>query len=68
MSAFKVLLSLFTVRFFMEFVKTQQQSYTFDLWLSVGQILSLPFIVAGAALILRAGKSVVYTPPSSKAC
>ena len=40
-------LTIFTVRFFLEFVKTKQAAYNVDQLLTTGQWLSLPFIVLG---------------------
>ena len=48
------LASMFSMRFFLEFFKTRQASYTTDLSISVGQSLSLPFIVLGLILLIRA--------------
>jgi prolipoprotein diacylglyceryl transferase len=48
------LLLVFTARFFIEFVKQRQAAYEQNLRWSVGQWLSLPFIVAGALLLWRA--------------
>jgi len=45
---FGILLSLvFIARLFIEFVKTKQEAYSNDLWLSTGQLLSIPFILIG---------------------
>jgi len=40
-------LTIFTVRFFLEFVKTKQAAYNVDQLLTTGQWLSLPFIALG---------------------
>ncbi|MCG8016258.1 MAG: prolipoprotein diacylglyceryl transferase [Candidatus Thiodiazotropha sp. 'RUGA'] len=48
------LIGVFTTRFLVEFVKSKQAAYTTDVWLSTGQLLSLPFIAAGIVLILLA--------------
>jgi prolipoprotein diacylglyceryl transferase len=40
-------LTIFTSRFFLEFVKSKQAHYTTDLPFSTGQILSIPFITLG---------------------
>lgn len=47
------LVLVFTARFFIEFVKAEQAAYDVGV-LSVGQCLSIPFIAAGAALLVRA--------------
>ena len=46
------LVLVFTSRFFLEYFKTRQEMYSHEFWLTTGQILSLPFIFAGAALIV----------------
>jgi phosphatidylglycerol---prolipoprotein diacylglyceryl transferase len=48
------LVSVFTARFFLEFVKEPQEAYAQNSPLSVGQWLSLPFVAAGAFLLWRA--------------
>ena len=48
------LLLVFTARFFLEFVKARQASYSSKLPLSVGQLLSVPFLLAGIVLIIYA--------------
>lgn len=45
------LLLVFTARFFWEFVKARQASYSSNLPVSVGQLLSIPFLLAGIVLI-----------------
>lgn len=50
------LVSVFTSRFFIELVKTKQEAYSSDFWMSTGQMLSIPFVVAGLVLILMALK------------
>ena len=46
-------LTIFTARFFLEFIKTKQASYETGI-LSTGQMLSLPLIVLGAGLLIWA--------------
>jgi prolipoprotein diacylglyceryl transferase len=46
------LILIFTSRFFIEFVKSSQESYSTSFWMSTGQILSIPFIIAGILLII----------------
>jgi prolipoprotein diacylglyceryl transferase len=41
------LVTIFIARFGLEFVKTKQATYANDFWLSTGQMLSIPFILAG---------------------
>jgi phosphatidylglycerol---prolipoprotein diacylglyceryl transferase len=47
---------VFSARFVLEFVKTPQAEYEMGFPLTVGQLLSIPFVIAGAVLIVRAGK------------
>jgi prolipoprotein diacylglyceryl transferase len=44
-------LTIFTARFFLEFIKTKQAAYETGL-LSTGQMLSIPFILLGSALLI----------------
>jgi prolipoprotein diacylglyceryltransferase len=39
-------------RFFLEFIKTKQAAYTNDFGLSTGQLLSIPFMLAGLFFII----------------
>jgi phosphatidylglycerol:prolipoprotein diacylglycerol transferase len=48
------LVSTFTARFFLEFFKQPQASYEQNFSISVGQWLSVPFVLAGAVLWWRA--------------
>ncbi len=52
-----MLVWLFTARFLIEFIKLPQEAFEETMALNMGQILSLPFMLAGAALIVW---SVVY--------
>ena len=45
---------LFLCRFLIEFVKTPQESFEVGMLLNMGQLLSLPFIIAGVVLVVRA--------------
>ena len=47
---------LFACRFLIEFVKNPQESFEVGMTLNMGQWLSVPFIVAGIILIVRAMK------------
>jgi len=42
----------FTVRFILEFFKEKQASYTNEFMLTTGQLLSIPFIIIGIALLV----------------
>jgi prolipoprotein diacylglyceryl transferase len=48
------LVLMFPARFYLEFFKTRQAAYESEYWLSVGQWLSVPFILAGIYLVYRA--------------
>jgi phosphatidylglycerol---prolipoprotein diacylglyceryl transferase len=48
------LVTVFTARFFLEFLKERQEDFQLHLPLDVGQLLSLPFIAAGVFLLWRA--------------
>ncbi len=56
------LVSVFTFRVLIEFVKQRQADYEQHFPLSVGQFLSIPFILAGAWLLWRALRSSRKTP------
>jgi len=49
-------LFVFGIRFFLEFFKTKQADYQWDIPLSTGQVLSVPFILMGIVWILWALK------------
>ncbi len=46
------LVLLFTARFLIEYIKENQEAFEDSLAINMGQILSIPFIIAGIALIL----------------
>ena len=48
---------IFTSRLFIEFTKADQEVWESGMLLNMGQLLSLPFIIAGAYFIWRAQKS-----------
>jgi prolipoprotein diacylglyceryl transferase len=43
---------VFSIRFVLEFFKTEQAAYSIDLPISTGQMLSIPFALAGIGLIV----------------
>ncbi len=47
------LVTVFTFRFFIEYVKVRQAAYGYELPLSVGQWLSIPMVAIGAVLLIR---------------
>ncbi|MES9971012.1 MAG: prolipoprotein diacylglyceryl transferase [Candidatus Thiodiazotropha sp.] len=46
------LVTVFSARFMIEFVKEKQAAYSFDYWVNTGQLLSIPFILAGCILLV----------------
>lgn len=58
------LTSVFGFRFFVEFVKERQAAYGGDLPLSVGQLLSIPLVIAGVVLLVRALRNGI--PPANR--
>jgi prolipoprotein diacylglyceryltransferase len=48
---------IFLTRFFVEFIKNNQESFEENMVINMGQILSLPFIITGIWLIVRALKT-----------
>lgn len=53
---------IFSARFFIEFIKEEQEAFEKGMALNMGQILSIPFVVAGVVLIFLAVKKgpVIY--------
>jgi len=47
---------IFFTRFMLEFIKNDQESFEANFFLNMGQLLSLPFIIWGIYLIIRAYK------------
>ena len=50
------LIGIFFSRFLVEFVKNNQESFENDMFLNMGQILSIPFVIAGIWLIINSNK------------
>ena len=48
------LMSIFTMRFFIEFLKERQVDFEEGMSLDMGQLLSIPFIVLGIAILINA--------------
>jgi phosphatidylglycerol:prolipoprotein diacylglycerol transferase len=57
------LILLFSARFFVEFIKNDQVGFEQTMALNMGQILSIPFILAGICFIIYANK---YAKPYSR--
>ena len=51
------LVTMFTIRFLLEYTKTRQAAYTTDLPFSTGQLLSIPYVILGILWIIWAFKS-----------
>jgi prolipoprotein diacylglyceryl transferase len=47
------LILLFTFRFFVEFIKEPQEAFEATMVLNMGQILSIPFVIAGIILLIH---------------
>ena len=47
------LILVFTARFFIEFTKEGQTARDFELALNTGQLLSIPFVIAGCIILIR---------------
>ncbi len=60
MGAFFIL--MFSARFFIEFIKEDQEAFETGMLLNMGQWLSIPFILTGIFLVLRAMKrpEIIY--------
>ena len=52
--AFVGLIGVFLTRFFLEFIKTEQEAFEVGWPLYMGQWLSIPFVVLGVWMIVRA--------------
>lgn len=50
------LIGIFLTRFFIEFIKVEQEAFEKDMLLNMGQLLSIPFILFGAFMIWYAMK------------
>lgn len=64
------LISVFTARFFIEYLKFEQSDFEIDLinqlGLNMGQILSIPFVLMGVILLLWLRKKGKFTPEAKK--
>ena len=47
-------LIVFVTRFCLEFIKNDQEAFEANYFLNMGQVLSIPFIIAGLWLVIRA--------------
>lgn len=64
------LILTFTMRFMIEFIKNEQVNFEKDMLLNMGQILSIPFVLIGIALLIYTLKRPEAAPvkaPSAKA-
>ncbi len=53
------LVSVFTFRFFVEFLKENQSPFEAGMPLNMGQLLSIPLIILGTYLIIRKSKKII---------
>lgn len=60
------LIILFGTRFLIEFIKNLQVDFEQNMVLNMGQLLSIPFIVAGVVILWRALKQAPLTPSPLK--
>ena len=60
------LIILFGTRFLIEFIKNPQVDFEQNMVLNMGQLLSIPFIVAGGVILWRALKQAPLTPSPLK--
>lgn len=60
------LIILFGTRFLIEFIKNPQVDFEQNMALNMGQLLSIPFIVAGVVILWRALKQAPLTPSPLK--
>lgn len=60
------LIILFGTRFLIEFLKNPQVDFEQNMVLNMGQLLSIPFIVAGVVILWRALKQAPLTPSPLK--
>ena len=50
------MICIFGARFFIEFMKNDQEAFEADMLLNMGQLLSIPFVLAGIWFVWRAMK------------
>lgn len=50
---------MFSLRFFVEFIKENQEAFEDNLTLNMGQLLSIPFILIGAYMMWRSNKAQI---------
>lgn len=51
-----ILIGIFLSRFCIEFLKNNQEDFEENMILNMGQLLSIPFVLAGIYLVIRAMK------------
>ena len=54
-----IITGIFTSRFFIEFIKENQVAFENDMTLNMGQLLSIPFVLAGLLLISGKYKNII---------
>jgi phosphatidylglycerol:prolipoprotein diacylglycerol transferase len=53
------LISLFMVRFIIEFLKENQVNFENQMTLNMGQLLSIPFVIAGIVIVIMSSKNML---------
>ncbi len=53
------LISLFMVRFIIEFLKENQVNFESQMTLNMGQLLSIPFVIAGIVIVIMSSKNML---------
>ena len=65
------LIGIFLSRFLIEFIKNDQVAFEASMTLNMGQWLSIPFVIAGVWLVVRAMQRprvpIKYAPAKAKA-
>ena len=56
------LISIFGFRFFVEFFKENQSLFEQNLFLNLGQLLSIPFVIMGIYFLFRKDRKVIKLP------
>jgi prolipoprotein diacylglyceryl transferase len=60
------MICIFTARFFIEFLKKEQEDFEVGMMLNMGQLLSIPFVLAGIYFVWRALRRGGVCPPKKK--
>lgn len=55
------LIGIFLTRMLIECIKNVQESFEESMWLNMGQLLSIPFVILGVVIIVRSLRSAKHT-------